>query len=82
LGLGVADREPIVRPWKEFWKDTNSNLEPVGSRTFPDLRANFMAASLASLPELQMNTERALRMPPASRVFLTSNSDSAPVQGL
>ena len=82
LGFGVADKAPIVRPWKEPWKETISCLAPEGSRTLPAFRANLMAASLASVPELQTKTVAASCIPPDSNVFCTSSSESAPVQGL
>lgn len=69
FGFGVADKAPIVRPWKEFLKETTSCFVPEGSRTLPTLRANLMAASLASVPELQMKAEDASCIPPDSRVF-------------
>ena len=82
LGFGVALRLPIVRPWKELLKLTISCCSPEGCRIFPTFRANFMAASLASLPELQMNTLEASCMEPDSRVLETRSWERAPVQGL
>src|SRR6266700_4073777 len=60
FGFGVAEREPIVLPWKELWKETNSCFAPEGSMVLPTLRANFMAASFASEPELQINALEAV----------------------
>lgn len=56
FGFGVAERAPIVRPWKEWWKETNSCFAPEGSSDRPTFRANLIAASFASVPELEMNT--------------------------
>ena len=72
----------MVRPWNEFWNETTSCLAPDGSSTLPVFRENLIAASLASLPELQMNAASASCIEPDSSVFVTNNSDSAPVQGL
>ncbi|KAK5635092.1 hypothetical protein RRF57_010804 [Xylaria bambusicola] len=82
LGLGVADKLPMVRPWKEPWNETNSNLEPEGSTILPTLRENLIAASLASEPELQTKTDEASCMAPDSNVFSTKSPDSAPIHGL
>ncbi len=82
FGFGVADREPIVRPWKELWKERSSCLEPEGSSTLPTLRANFMAASLASEPELQMKALETACIEPDSRVLSIMSLESSPVQGL
>ena len=71
LGFGVADKLPIVRPWKERSKLTISCFVPSGLRILPTLRANLRAASLASLPELQMKTLEAWCMALAERVFST-----------
>lgn len=71
-----------MRPWKELWKETISCCEPEGVRVRPTLRQNLMAASLASLPELQMKTFDAVAIAPAASVFSTSSCESAPVQGL
>lgn len=68
LGFGVALRLPIVRPWNELWKDTNSCLSLSGDIDLPTLRANFMAASLASEPLLQMKVRVALAKPPVACV--------------
>ena len=46
---GVADREPYVRPWKASCRTIS--LPPGRAR-----RASLIAASLASVPELQRNT--------------------------
>lgn len=81
FGFGVALREPIVRPWKELWKDSISVFE-AGERVFPTFRANFIAASLASLPLLQMNVLEADDMPDVAWVSWMSCLLSWPVKGL
>src|SRR5258708_6712845 len=50
----VADREPKVLPWKELWKLTISYLSRPCLRKH--LRASLIAASTASVPELQKKT--------------------------
>ncbi len=82
FGFGVADKAPMVRPWKELLKETISCCSPDGCRTLPTLRANLMAASLASLPELQTKTLDALCMEPEACVLVTISFESSPVQGL
>ena len=82
FGFGVADKLPIVRPWKALLKLTISCCEPDGCRILPTFRANLMAASLASEPELQMKTLDASDMDPDARVFSTMSWERAPVQGL
>jgi hypothetical protein len=82
FGFGVAERAPIVRPWKELWKETISCFAPEGSRARPVLRANLMAASLASVPELAMKTWAASRMAPDSRVRMMRSLLRAPTQAL
>ena len=47
---GVADSAPYVRPWNAPWATTTS---PRGRA----LRTSLIAASLASAPELQKNTD-------------------------
>ena len=71
FGFGVALKLPIVRPWKLFWKLTISCFSPEGSRVLPTLRQNLMAASLASLPELQMNAFVACDIAPEALVWVT-----------
>src|SRR5690242_18108358 len=79
LGFGVALRLPMVLPWKELWKETNSCLLPSGWRDFPVLRANLMAASLASEPLLQMKLLLALAKPPVACVSWMSCFERRPV---
>lgn len=79
LGFGVADKAPKVRPWKDPWKETISCFAPVVSRLWPTFRANLRAASLASVPELQMNAWVAVRIAPEVRVVLTSAWLNLPV---
>ena len=52
LSFHVMESAPIVRPWKARSKATNS-VRPSGP---PMRRANFIAASTASVPELQKKT--------------------------
>mmetsp|Transcript_45835 Transcript_45835/g.113916 ORF Transcript_45835/g.113916 Transcript_45835/m.113916 type:complete len:201 (-) Transcript_45835:515-1117(-) len=57
----VTVRAPIVRPWKDFSKATKLTFFALPSRPFlallrASLRANLMAASLASVPLLQKKT--------------------------
>jgi hypothetical protein len=42
----------MVLPWKALLKATKSILLPVGSTTFPTLRAKLVADSFASGPEV------------------------------
>src|SRR5262245_6381512 len=82
FGFGVALRLPMVRPWNELWKETNSYLGLSGDTDFPTLRANLIAASLASEPLLQMKERVADAKPPVAWVSWTSCLDSRPVNGL
>ncbi len=50
--------------------------------TLPAFRANLIAASLASVPELQTKTAEASCMEPDSTVFCMRIWERAPIQGL
>src|SRR5262249_36379214 len=52
FGFQVVESAPIVRPWKARSKAMKS----VRPSAFPIRRANFIAASQASVPQLQKNT--------------------------
>ncbi|KAH3669934.1 hypothetical protein OGATHE_002746 [Ogataea polymorpha] len=80
LGFGVSESEPIDRPWKEFSKVINSIL--LSASDLPYFLANFIAASLASVPELAMNTRDAFFILPDSRVFETNCLLNSPVHWL
>ena len=88
LGLGVAEREPKVRPWKEELKEMNSCFgegsegDAGGDRSRPTLRQNFIAASFASEPEFEMKARAAVCIPPDASVLSTRSRQIAPVQGL
>ena len=69
LGLPVALRVAMLRPWKALSNTTIwALLIPL---SWPNLRASLMAASLASRPELQ---KKALLRPLISTSFAASAS--------
>ena len=59
-----------------------SVLRPDGSRILPTLRANLIAASLASVPELQKKTLEARDLGIAAQVFSIMSFEAEPVQAL